>query len=299
MRPSRPSATLSAAIRVRSTHAGPARPSRRSRPSRLARPPSRRTLLLVLTAALLVPGLVSPGPAHAAMTATQAEAEILRWVNDARRSRGLAPLVRSYDLAVIAGRRATRMAERNTLSHSAGGDLQAQLADRDVEWYRYGETIAYSGATWTAEAARGLFDQWRGSSSHWTLLMSDRFNYVGVGIAYRSSNRRTFGSVVLSESPDHTRPQAWVVSSSRQGDIVRWVWSGRDPWLQRHTAGLRDFDVQYLAPGGAWRTLRNDTTTTTINLYDRSRGDHSLRVRATDRRGNVGAWTTASTISVP
>ena len=38
--------------------------------------------------------------------------------------------------------------------------------------------------------------------------MSSAFNYIGVGLAYRSTNGRTFGSVVLTESPDHTRPRA-------------------------------------------------------------------------------------------
>ena len=36
-------------------------------------------------------------------------------------------------------------------------------------------------------------------------LMSDRLNYIGVGLAYRSSNRKTWSAVVLTESTDHTR----------------------------------------------------------------------------------------------
>ena len=39
---------------------------------------------------------------------------------------------------------------------------------------------------------------------------------------------------------------------------------------------------------------------TSLTLDDRAHGRrYSLRIRATDRRGNVGAWTTPSTISVP
>ena len=53
--------------------------------------------------------------------------------------------------------------------------------------------------------------------------------------------------------------------------------------LQTHTAGLRDFDVQYRIDSGSWRTLRNDTTTRSLTLTDRvSRTD--VRVaRAGDR----------------
>ena len=63
---------------------------------------------------------------------------------------------------------------------------------------------------------------------------------------------------------------------------------------------LRDFDVQYRVAGGTWRTIRNDTIATSITLRDRVDGRaYYLRVRATDRRGNVGAWTSASKIWVP
>ena len=49
---------------------------------------------------------------------------------------------------------------------------------------------------------------WMASPSHRALLMSSRFNYIGLGLAYRSSNRRTFGSAVMTESLDHTRRMA-------------------------------------------------------------------------------------------
>lgn len=279
----RPSATLSRAASTRGR-----------RPVRVARP----ALLLTLVLALSAPA-VAPPSVQAAMSATQAEAHLLGWVNDARRARGLVPLRRMYDLAVIAGRRSVRMAETGTLSHTVAGSLSGQLADRHVTWYRHGETIGYSGASWTYDAARSLFEQWRGSASHWTLLMSDRFNYAGVGIAYRSSDRRTFGTIVLTESPDRTGGRAWFTGASRSGDDVRWTFAGADNRLQTHTAGFRDLDVQYRVGSGSWRTIRNDTTVTSIALSDRSRGTHSLRIRTTDRRGNVGAWTTPSTILVP
>ena len=130
--------------------------------------------------------------------------------------------------------------------------------------------------------------------------MSDRYNYVGVGMAYRSSNTRTYASVVLTESPDHSGARSWFTSTSRSGDDIRWTWSGADRRLQTRTAGLRDFDVQYRVAGGTWRTIRNDTIATSITLRDRVDGRaYYLRVRATDRRGNVGAWTSASKIWVP
>lgn len=268
------------------------------RPPRRALPGARQAL--IVAAALIAIAVVPATPARAAVTATQAESMILDWVNDARQDRGLVRLARSWELAVIGGRRASRMVDTNTLSHVVSGSLSGQLANEGVAWYRYGESIGYTTAGWTADAAWSLFRMWRGSAPHWTLLMSDRFNYVGAGLAHRSSNNRTFGSIVLSESPDRSGARSWMTSVRRSGDDLRWTWSGRDGRLQTHTAGFRDFDVQYRAGVESWRTIRYDTTVTSVTLPDRGHGrTYSLRVRATDRRGNVGAWTSPSKIWVP
>lgn len=261
-------------------------------------PAARRVAFLALTLIAVI--AVPVTPARAAVSAYQAESMVLGWINGARTERGLMPLVRWSDLAAVARLRAGRMAQTNTLTHTVAGGLSGQLADEGVRWYVYGETIGLTTAPWTRDAAWSLFQMWQGSPPHWTLLMSDRMNYAGVGLAYRSSNGRTFGSVVVTESVDHTGARAWFTSNSRSGDDVRWTWSGADRRLQTRTAGLRDFDVQYRVDSGSWRTLRNDSTSTTLTLRDRARGHaYSLRLRATDRRGNVGAWTKPSRIWVP
>lgn len=269
-----------------------------TRPRRPSMPAARRVVLLALTLIAFV--LVPVTPVRAAVSATEAESMLLGWINGARSERGLVPLVRWSDLAAVAGLRASRMAQTNTLTHTVAGSLSGQLADERVQWYGYGEAIGFTEAAWTKDAARSLFEMWRGSPSHWTLLMSDRMNYAGVGLAYRSSNRRTFGAIVVTESADHTGARSWFTASARSGDDVRWTWSGADRRLQTRTAGLRDFDVQYRVDGGSWRTLRNDSTSTSLTLRDRTPGHtYSLRIRATDRRGNVGGWTNASRIWVP
>ena len=130
--------------------------------------------------------------------------------------------------------------------------------------------------------------------------MSSRFNYVGVGLAYRSSNGRTFSSVVLTESPDHTAPSARMTAVSRAGDDATWAWTGSDLVLQTGTAGLRHFDLSYRVDLGPWQTIRNDTTARSITLTDRPAGHtYRLRVRATDARGNVGTWSPSMPITIP
>ncbi len=254
----------------------------------------RATLVAALAATLLA------APTSAATSASQAEAMIVSWVNKDRAAAGLAPLRSDGDLASIAGLRAKRMADNNVLNHTVGGNLASQLNWYDVTWYRYGETVGYSGSAWTVDAAKSIYAMWKKSAPHRALLMSSKFNYIGLGLAYRSSNRRTFGSAVMSESPDHTKAIGRVSSQSRSGDDITWRWSGYDPRLQTHTAGLRDFDVQYRVGSGSWVTLRNDTTSTSVRLANRIHGRYyGLRVRATDRRGNVGAWSAESRVWVP
>ncbi len=130
-----------------------------------------------------------------------------------RTARGLVPLRRYGDLADVAGRRATKMRDTNILSHSIAGDLGRQLTDEGVTWYRYGETIAYTYKAWANEAARDLVKVWMASAPHRDLLMSSRFNYIGVGLAYRSSNGRTFGSIVVSDVPDRSGASAWFTGA--------------------------------------------------------------------------------------
>ena len=262
----------------------------------------RRSLSHALGATLIAALAVtaSVAPVSAATSASSAEAMIIGWVNTDRAAAGLAPLRGDSDLAYIAGVRASRMASYNTMSHTVGGNLSSQLASRDVQWYRYGETIGWSSAGWPVDSARAIYRGWMNSSSHRALLMSTRFNYIGLGLAYRSSNGRTFASAVMTESLDHTGAVARIKTSGRSGDDVAWSWGGYDPRLQTHTAGLRDFDVQYRVDAGSWRMLRDNTTGTSILLRDRVRGHYyAIRVRATDRRGNVGRWTAESRIWVP
>ena len=58
-------------------------------------------------------------------------------------------------------------------------------------------------------------------------------------------------------------------------------------------------DVLYRVGYGTWRLLRNNTTSTSLYLSNRASGSYAIRVRATDRRGNVGGWSGESRIWVP
>jgi uncharacterized protein YkwD len=264
--------------------------------------PAPRRLATAMRAAVITAFAVAlfAAPTTNATSVSDAEAMAVGWINNDRMDRGLAPLRTDGDLAAIAGIRASRMASANVMSHTVGGNLASQLNAYNVAWYRYGEDIGWSTASFPTNSARAIYQAWMGSSAHRALLLSDKFNYIGIGLAYRSSNHRTYGSAVMAESPDHTRAVARVTGASRSGTTVNWTWNGYDPRLQTHTAGLRDFDLQYRVGSGTWVMLRDNTTTHSLSLANRTHGRYySIRVRATDRRGNVGAWSSESRIWVP
>jgi uncharacterized protein YkwD len=244
--------------------------------------------------------LFSLAPATSAATTNDLEHLVLDQVNAARAARGLVKLRSDSRLWADAGDRATTMATTNVLSHTVAGSLSAGLNARHISWYGVGETIAYSSGGRTAAVAKALVTLWHNSPPHWTLLMSDKYNYVGVGLAYRSSNRRLFGSVVLTESKDHSGARATITGATRTGDDIAWTWRASDLALQTHTAGLRDITVQMRRDRGGWVTILAHTTTTSRLSPNKVHGHwYGLRVRATDRSGNVGPWSAERRVWVP
>ncbi len=253
-------------------------------------------LAIVLSVGLLS---FSPPTAANAATASELEAQLLRNINRDRVERDLRPLRRDPRLADLAGDRAATLAAKNVLSHSAAGDLDSQLEAREIQWYSYGEAIGYAGG-WSSSTVSYLYSLWKSSSTHWGLITSSRFNYIGIGLAYRSSSGRTYGAIVFTESVDHTRPAAKMMSASLSGTTVTWTWRTWDRRLQTHTAGVRDLDVQYRAGWGSWRTIRDNTTATSLTLSGRSHGQsYAVRVRSRDKRGYLSTWTAEVRVHVP
>jgi uncharacterized protein YkwD len=255
--------------------------------------------LAALVASLVVLPAVS-STANAS-TATDMAAQIVKAMNRDRAARGLVAYRTWGALTSLADDRAASLASKNTLSHAAaGGDVGSALTGRGIQWYSFGEAIGESGYPWGSQAASNLYGMWKGSSSHRALMFSSHFNYIGVGVAYRSSNHTTWASVVFSESRDHTGAIATNGSIGASGTTVTFAWTGKDRKLQTHTAGLRSFDVQLRVDGGGWTTVRNDTTSRSLSLSGREHGHwYGFRVQAADQRGNLGAWTAEKRVWVP
>jgi uncharacterized protein YkwD len=258
---------------------------------------------LVLTAALgaviasAVGPVANPGPVQAS-TATTMQSELLGWINGARASRGLAPLRQLAALSSYAASRAASMASTGVMAHPSC--LGCQMTARGIQYYSCGEDIAATTYPWGNQAALSIYNAWKASPGHWAILMSATYNYIGIGVAYRSSSQTTFGAADLTESKDQTRPWARMGHVSRSGTTVSWSWTGNDTWLQTHESGLKNFDVEYRVDSGSWVTVRSGTTARSLTLTSRAHGHYySLRVRSRDNRGYVSAYTTALRIWVP
>lgn len=271
----------------------------------MARPRFHATTIarLALVALLASVALTTVGPlAHpapvAASTADTMEAQLLSWVNQARANRNLRPLRLHPGLVDLAGDQAAKMASYGKMQHLSC--LSCTFNSRGIQWYSIGEVIAGTTYPWGDQAAKSIFNGWKGSSTHWSALMSSKFNYIGFGVAYRSSNHTTYAAGELSESKDRTPPWAKMTSASRSGTTVSFGWSGADPLLQTHTAGFKNYDVQYRVDSGSWTTIRSGTTATSLSLGSRAKGHYyGLRIRGRDNLGIVSSFSAEMRVWVP
>lgn len=261
--------------------------------ARLGRQKLGRIGLAVLVAAIVGSGLTPlfDAPSAQASTASTMESHLLSWINASRAKLGLRALRSDPRLALLAADRDAIMVSKNTMSHTVSGCLSCQLTSRGIQWYSLGEILGENNYVWGDSSALALFNWWKGSSLHWSILMSRTLNYIGVAVAYRSANKTTWGDIVFTESADHTSPWARLETGRSSGTTATWTWAGSDLLLQTHTAGLRGFDVDYRIDSGRWYQIRTNTTARLVSLPNRPRGHYyGLRVRSRDWRGFTSGW---------
>jgi uncharacterized protein YkwD len=157
--------------------------------------PAHTSILLVAALVAFLGFAVGPA-AHpapvSASTATYREGLIVGWINNARAARGVAPLKVGSMLTDLAGDRAAASARNRSLSHPSC--LGCVFRSYGISFNVCGEVLAWTSYPWGYQAAKNLFNGWKGSPTHWNILMSPTFHKIGVGVAYRSSDRTTWGA---------------------------------------------------------------------------------------------------------
>jgi hypothetical protein len=255
---------------------------------------------MVLTLVLGVSVWISRPTPISASTESSMTQTILTLLNRDRAARGLVGLRPDTRLGGLATNRAQWMASAGTLSHdSYGGSVDRAVAMVGISAWSSAEAVGSTNAAFGTAAATYLYGLWRDSPEHLALMMSTASNYIGVGVGFRSATGETYSSLVFAEAPDSSRPVARMTGAASAGHTVSFTWIGRDGQLQTHTAGLRDFDVQYRVDAGAWATIETHTTSTRLILANRPAGHtYSVRNRDRDRRNNLSVWSSPRTVRV-
>jgi uncharacterized protein YkwD len=272
---------------------------------RMKQPTLRPIALVAMILALLataVGPVANPASTNAATTLSPTpdwvETTLLTWVNDARTARGLVPLRLHPGLVKMSDDWAVHMAGTGVLALPSC--MSCMLTTYGVQKYNYGGIASWSTYNWGSDAATSIWQGWKSHSTQWAKLMSSTMNYIGIGIGYRSANRSTWSAVFVTESKDRTSPWARMTSVSRSGTTVTWWWTGADTKLQTHTAGLKNFDVQYRVGTGTWSTIRSGTTARSLSLGSRAHGHYyGLRVRSRDNLGYLSGWSAEMRVWVP
>ena len=166
----------------------------------LTSPRSAHTSILLVAALVAFIGfavgpVAHPAPAQAS-TASYMEGLIVTWVNNARANKGVAPLRVGSLVTQLAGDRAAKLANTANLVHPSC--LLCTFRSYGVKFSTCGEDIAMTSYPWGYDAARSIYTAWKNSPEHWTILMSRSFHRIGVGVAYRSSNRTTWAAADLA-----------------------------------------------------------------------------------------------------
>ena len=161
--------------------------------------PGRRSILLaaffVAFLGLAAGPVAHPAPVQAG-TAEYMEGLLVKWINNARENRGVPPLRVGSLLTSLAGDRSATLARTGKLVHP--DCLSRVFRKRGISFTSCAEVLATTTYPWGYEAARSIFRAWKGSSTHWSILMSRKFKQIGIGVAYRSSDHSTWAAGELA-----------------------------------------------------------------------------------------------------
>jgi uncharacterized protein YkwD len=266
---------------------------------------SRRARLApLLSIALLAAVLAAPAPIAAtdAATISAAETAMLATLNADRTSRGLVAVRADARLMAIARARSADMVDLGYFSHVQpdGRNVFDIIKSNGIAWYGAGEIIAKNNyPTIETSMARSNLD-WLNSAGHRAIVLSTSFNYVGVGLAIDEATGNKVWTAVYLKGPDRTGARAKArtptvsAGSTSSRRRVSVSWSGADVRLQVLTSGLYTYRVQRRTDGGSWVTVKSSTTRTSLAFDLARHHNYTFRIRARDRAGNWGAWSTVA-----
>jgi hypothetical protein len=242
------------------------------------------------------------------MSPATAEMTLVAMINADRAAVGLPALRLDARLSAIAHERSASMAAAGQLSHvqSDGRTMVDLITANGISWYAVGETIGWNDYPKLGDSTRVVNQGWMTSAEHTAIIRSTAYNYFGLGLGITATGDRYWTAIFL-RGPDRTPPWATMqapatgslitLASLGRARQVTWSWAGDDRPLAALTAGLRSFDVQRQVDGGAWVFIRTSTSTRSWSSSVAVGHRIAIRVRARDRAGNVGTWSSPMSVS--
>lgn len=155
----------------------------------------------------LLTGLLTAAPAQAATSVTSAEASFVSSINASRRASHRPQLRRSYTLTVVARRWAQSMARSNRLAHNPRVTSQVR------GWHYLGENVGVGGSV------PSLHSAFMHSAPHRANVVSSRYTYVGVGVAY--AHGRMWVVEVFDRPAAHAKRSTSAIGYGSRGATVQ------------------------------------------------------------------------------
>lgn len=133
------------------------------------------------------------------------EQRVRRLINEQRRRAKLPPLAWREDVARAARDHSKNMAERNFFDHEDPrlGNVDKRLNRFRIPWRACGENIfMLHGYENPAQVA---VQGWMESPGHRANILQKEFTHAGVGVLYRSRDRRYYLTQIFIRPPDGTK----------------------------------------------------------------------------------------------
>jgi uncharacterized protein YkwD len=262
------------------------------------------TILAVLAGSLALP---AAGAGYSRSALDGAEQAVIAGVNKYRAEVGLRRLLLDERIGLVARERSASMAREGYFAHSApdGTDAGDLMDLAGIKRYAWGEAIGWNTRATLDESVAWMLQWWRNSGPHYGLIVSAKYNYIGVGVVQKGS--RIIYTIVFARAPDRTQPKVRLLGvshatggtegASSAGNVTV-SWKGSDVPLAALTAGLDGFRVQHRVGKDPWSPITRWTTERSMSLA-LGPGEHHFRVRSRDKARNMSAWTEPAAIVVP
>jgi len=177
---------------------------------------------------------------------------------------------------------------------AAAAHQGARWDDREqVAWFPYQRSNCATASGCVTTWRQVYFDDDRALRLKYDLVNRSGLRGVGIwALGYDGGRREAWTALADKFLRDTTPPEAGIraFTGDQRDEGFLVDWTARDDYN-----GVARYDVQVSVDGGPWTTWLTGTTAGADIWLGRDGRAYAFRARATDGKGNVGAWDVATT----